>query len=320
MLPCAPVNPPDLPGERSGEPFAVGLDLGGTDLKSARVYADGRIEEFGKRPSRAAESADAPLEAMAEAFADLTRGRPGCIGVGVGSPGVIDPVTGALAGNTPHFPHWSAFPLRDRIAARVGVPVAVGNDANLAAYGEHRCGAARGARASITVTVGTGIGAGIVVDGRLLEGAWGGAGEIGHLPLGKTGILHVCGVQDCVEPEASGSGLTALARAWNFSPPEARTVFAAAASGEPRARAAIEAMTDRLGAAIGAAVSLINPEVVVVGGGVAQAGDQLLVPLREAVQRYTMFTHRARLRLVPAALGETAGVTGSGLFAWDARR
>src|SRR5262245_46872634 len=128
MLPCAPVSP----APPHAEPFAVGLDLGWTDLKSARVYADGRLEEFGKRPSRAAESAEAPIEAMSEAFADLTRGRAGCIGVGVGSPGVIDPVTGALAGNTPHFPHWGAFPLRERIAARVGGPVAVSNDANVA--------------------------------------------------------------------------------------------------------------------------------------------------------------------------------------------
>jgi len=309
------VNPPDP----QGEPFAVGLDLGGTDLKSARVFADGRLEDFGKRPSRAAESAEAPLEAMAEAVADLTRGRPGCVGAGLGSPGVIDPVTGALAGNTPHFPHWGAFPLREQLAQRIGLPLVVGNDANLAALGEHRCGGARGAGVSITVTIGTGIGAGIVVNGQVLAGGWGGAGEIGHLPLGRTGILHVCGVQDCVEPEASGSGLAAMARTWGMSPPEARTVFTAAATGEPRAVAAVAAMTDRLGAAIGAAVSLINPEVVVIGGGVAQAGDQLLLPLRDAVQRYTMITHRTRLRLVPATLGEMAGVTGAGLFAWDSR-
>lgn len=312
---CPPVtSAPARPGS-----FAIGLDLGGTDLKAARVFADGRLEAFGKRPSRAAESAEGPLDAMAEAVAELARGRrDDLIGVGLGSPGVIHPATGALAGNTPHFPHWGAFPLRERLAARLGAPLSVGNDANLAALGEHRCGAARGARVSITVTIGTGIGAGIVVEGRVLEGAWGGAGEIGHLPLGRTGILHVCGVQDCVEPEASGSGLAALARAWGMAPAEARTVFAAAAAGEPRARAAVEHMADRLGATIGAAVSLINPEVVAVGGGVAQAGDALFEPLRAAVTRYTMLTHREGLRVVAAALGERAGVTGAGLLAWDA--
>jgi glucokinase len=303
----------------SREPFAVGLDLGGTDLKAACVFADGRIEAFGKRPSRAAESAEGPLVAMAEAVAELADGRrASLIGVGLGSPGVIDPATGALAGNTPHFPHWGAFPLRERVAERVQAPVVAGNDANMAALGEHRLGAAAGAKVSITLTIGTGIGAGIVVDGHVLTGAWGGAGEIGHLPLGRTGILHVCGVQDCVEPEASGSGLAALARRWGMHPAEARTVFAAAAAGEPRAVAALEAMADRLGATIGAAVSLINPEVVVIGGGVAQAGDALFAPLRQAVNRYTMITHRG-VRIVPAALGEQAGVAGAGMLAWDAR-
>jgi glucokinase len=317
VLTCPPVssttNPP--------QPFAVGLDLGGTDLKAARVFADGRIEGFGKRPSRAAESADAPLEAMAEAVAELSRGRrDDMIGVGLGSPGVIHPDTGALVGSTPHFHHWGAFPLRERLGALLGAPPAVDNDANLAALAEHRLGAARGARVSITLTIGTGIGAGIIVDGRPLHGAFGGAGEIGHLPLGRSGATCRCGVTDCVEPEASGSGLSAMARAWGMAPAEARTVFAAAAAGEPRARAAIETMADRLGATIGAAVSLINPEVVVIGGGVAQAGEALMSPLRAAVLRYTMTTHRVGLRLVPAELGERAGVAGAGMLAWDAAR
>lgn len=309
VLGCATVNE---------NRFTIGLDLGGTDLKSARVYGDGRVECFGKRPSRATESAEAPLEAIAEAVADLTDGgRAEPAGIGLGSPGVIHPDTGALAGGTPHFPHWGAFPLREKLRVRLGRDLVVDNDANLAALGEHRHGAAAGARVSITLTIGTGIGAGIVVEGRVLRGAWGGAGEIGHLPLGRTGILHACGVQDCVEPEASGSGLAAMARTWGMAPAEARTVFAAAAAGEPRAQAAIESMTDRLGATIAAAVNLINPDVVVIGGGVAQAGDALMAPLRRAVERYTMITHRA-VKLVPAAMGERAGVAGAGTLAWDA--
>lgn len=297
----------------------MGLDLGGTDLKAARVFADGRIEGFQRRPSRAGESAEGPLEAIVAAVAALTTGRRDeLVGVGLGSPGAIHPATGALVGGTPHFPHWDSFPLRERLAGRLGVAPAVDNDANLAALAEHRLGAARGARVSITVTLGTGIGAGIVVDGLVFHGAWGGAGEIGHLPLGRGGIPCRCGVVDCVEPDASGSGLAALARAWEMSPAGARTVFAAAAAGEPRARAAIETMADRLGAAIGTAVSLINPEVVVVGGGVAQAGDALMEPLRSAVGRYAMASHRQGLRVVAAALGERAGLTGAGLLAWDA--
>ena len=300
------------------ERFAVGLDLGGTDLKAGRVTADGRVEGFCKRPSRAAESADGPLDAMAGAIADLTRDAPeAMIGVGLGSPGVIHPGTGALVGSTPHLHFWEAFPLRERLAARLGLPLAVDNDANLAALAEHRLGAARGARVSITLTVGTGIGAGIVVDGQVLRGAWGGAGELGHLALARGQVACRCGIPGCVEPEASGSGLARHARDAGWVPAEARTVFAAAAAGDPRARTLVESLADRLGAVIGAAVNVINPEIVVVGGGVAQAGETLMAPLREAVARYTLATHHQGLRVVPAALGERAGVVGAGLLAWE---
>jgi len=310
--PAVPVN------EASNQRYAVGLDLGGTDLKAARVLADGRLEDFGKRPSRVAESAEAPLEVIADAVNQLTRGRrAGLIGIGLGSPGVIHPETGALMGGTPHIPHWEAFPLRERLAARLGVTPAVANDANLAAFAEHRLGAARGARVSITLTVGTGIGAGIVIDGAIVPGAWGGAGEIGHLPLGRSGMPCRCGVPDCVEPDASGSGIAAHARAAGIDPCEARDVFSAAAAGDPRARTIVEAMVDRLAATIGAAVSLINPEVVVVGGGVSQAGEFLMAPLRVAAARYTLATHRQGLRVVAAALGERAGTVGAGLYAWE---
>lgn len=304
--------------DTSAQRYAVGLDLGGTDLKAARVLADGRLEEFGKRPSRAEESAEAPLEVIAEAVDHLTRGRrEGLIGIGLGSPGVIHPQTGALVGGTPHLPHWGAFPLRERLAARLGVTPVVANDANLHAFAEHRLGAARATRVSITLTVGTGIGAGIVVDGAILTGAWGGAGEIGHLPLGRSGMPCRCGVPDCVEPDASGSGLVAHARAAGIESGEARDVFSAAAAGDPGARALVEAMIDRLGATIGAAVSLVNPDVVVVGGGVSQAGELLMAPLRAAAARYTLATHRQGLRVVAAALGERAGTVGAGLYAWE---
>jgi glucokinase len=303
---------------RASDGFAIGLDLGGTDLKAARVMVDGRVEGFDRRPSRAAESADAPLEAIAAAVAELTGADAARrVGIGLGAPGAIHPERGALVGATPHLHHWGAFPLRDRLAERLGVAPVVDNDANLAALAEHRLGAARNTRVSITVTLGTGIGAGIVVDGRVLYGAWGGAGEIGHLALGRTGAPCRCGVPGCVEPEASGSGLAAQARTLGLIPADARAVFAAAAGGDPRARALVADMTDRLGATIGAAVSLLNPEVVVVGGGVAEVGEALLAPLREAVARYTLATHRAGLRVVAATLGERAGVVGAGLRAWE---
>jgi glucokinase len=307
-------------GSRSGAGtprFAIGLDLGGTDLKAALVGPDGALTAFRSWPSRARESAGAPLEVMAAAALELRReaGADVCA-VGLGCPGVIDPVSGALVGRTPHLPHWDSLPLRQRLADRLDADVVVENDANMAALAEHRAGAARGARVSLTVTIGTGVGCGIVGEQGLVRGAHGGAGELGHLPLDGR-YACPCGVPGCVEPECSGSGLVARAREAGLDVADAEAVFAARAAGDARAARLIERMTDRLGALIASAVQLLDPEVVVIGGGVANAGETLLGPLRAAVGRYALESHARYLRIVRAELGGRAGTVGAGLAAWD---
>jgi glucokinase len=234
---------------------------------------------------------------------------------GFGSPGVLDPDSGSIVDQTPNLRLPADFPMRKRLEKVLGRRVVVENDANCAALAEHVAGAARGARVSLTVTVGTGVGCGIVIDGRVLRGASGGAGEIGHMPLGSQGPPCGCGVVGCAEPMASGSGLLARAREAGLAVNSAREVFE---SGDPRAAAAIERMVDHLARMLGAASALLNPSVIVVGGGVAQAGDRLLDPLREACRRYMLVSHWRGLRIVPAVLGEKAGVIGAGLSAWQA--
>jgi glucokinase len=298
--------------------YAIGLDLGGTDLKAGLVSGRGEATHFLRLPARAGEHADAPLEVIAQAVAELRRAAAGPLaGIGLGCPGVIDPARGALVGRTPHLPHWDALPLRALLTERLGENLVVENDANLAALAEHRVGAARGARVSLTITVGTGIGCGVIIEGRVLRGAQGGAGELGHLPMDGRFPCR-CGVPGCVEPECSGSGLVARAAEVGLEAPDAAAVFAAAGAGDPRARRLIERMTDRLGALIAVAVQLLDPEVVVIGGGVSNAGEALLAPLRAAVARYALGSLRDRVRIVGAALGERAGVVGAGLAAWEA--
>jgi glucokinase len=299
-----------------GARFAIGLDLGGTRLKSGRVAPDGNLDAFAVRPSRAGENERAPLEAIAAAIAEL-EGDPGaCSGVGLGIPGVVDTGRGALVDATPHLPHWRDLAVVECVYARTGTTVALDNDANLAALAEWRIGAARGARDALVVTVGTGVGCGIVAGGRVLRGARGGAGEIGHLPLDGTFPCR-CGVRGCVEPEMGGEGLVRAARARGLDAADAEGVFAAGASGDVRAGAAIARMVECLAATITAGVHLLDPEVVVVGGGLAGAADRMLEPLRAAVARRVLPSHARGLRIVPAALGDRAGVVGAGLLAWE---
>jgi glucokinase len=296
--------------------IVIGLDLGGTDLKAARVSREGTLAEFRRVPSRTWESAEAPLAALAGCARALARaGAPRALGIGC--PGVIDPESGALVGTTPHLPHWRDLPLAAEVARRTGLPAVADNDANCAALAEARLGAARGAGVVLMLTLGTGIGGGLVIGGRIHRGAHGGAGEIGHVPLGDGSLPCRCGVPNCVEPEASGSGLVRRARDAGLGDLDPAGVFARAAKGEPRAGAMIDRFADRLGAVIATAVHLLDPDVVVIGGGVAQAGDALLAPVAAAFERYALATHRARTRIVPAALGEKAGVIGAGLLAWE---
>jgi glucokinase len=195
----------------------------------------------------------------------------------------------------------------------------VGNDANLAALAEARCGAARGAKVALVVTLGTGIGCGIVLGGEVFRGAFGGAGEIGHQPLGSTGRRCTCGVPGCAEPEASARGLEEAARAAGLDARGASSVFAAAARGEPAALALAERMTDRLGAVLATAIHVLNPDVIVIGGGGGEAGEPLLAGVRAALDRYALESHRRGLTIVRAGLGEKAGVVGAGLLALQAR-
>ncbi len=295
-------------------PHAIALDLGGTDLKAACISHAGEVLEFARVPSRAGEGADALMDTL---VGEARRWRAGARAVGVGVPGVIDPGTGALVDETPHLALPRDFPVRAELERALALPVAADNDANCAAWGEYRAGAARGARVAVVVTVGTGIGCGIVVEGRVLRGAWGGAGEIGHMGQRSPGPACACGVEGCAAPLSGGEGLVARARAAGLLAGGAIDVFAAAAGGDPRAGALLAEMADALAGQVACAVQTVNPEVVVVGGGIAQAGDGLLAPLRERLARYVQPSHLRGLRVVPAALGNRAGVVGAGLLAWE---
>jgi glucokinase len=297
-----------------GLPHSIALDLGGTDLKAACVSAAGELLEFVRLPSHAGESVDALMDTLVGAARPW---RVGAVGVGVGVPGVIHPGTGALVDETPHLALPRDFPVRAALERALALPVVTDNDANCAAFGEYRAGAARGSGVAVVITVGTGIGCGIVIDGRVLRGAWGGAGEIGHMAQRSRGPACACGVDGCAEPVAGGEGLVQRARAAGIECTGAAEVFAAAGAGDERAARLIAGMADALAHQLACTVQTLNPDVVVIGGGVAQAGEALMGPLRTNLARYVQPSHLRGLRVVPAALGNRAGVVGAGLLAWE---
>jgi glucokinase len=295
-------------------PHTIALDLGGTDLKAARISSAGEVLEFSREPSRAGEGVDALMDGLVGV---ARRWRAGAVAVGIGLPGVIHPETGVLVDVTPHLALPAGFPVRAALRDALRLPVVADNDANCAAFGECRAGAARGARVAVVITIGTGVGCGIVIDGRVLRGAWGGAGEIGHVGQRSAGPVCACGVEGCAEPRSGGGALALRAREAGLAADGAADVFAAAAGGDARAQALLDDMADALAGQLACAVQTVNPSVVVVGGGVSGAGEALLAPLRERLARYALPSHVRDLRIVGAQLGNRAGVVGAGLLAWE---
>ncbi|HEX5387821.1 MAG TPA: ROK family protein [Gemmatimonadales bacterium] len=311
--------------------YVLGIDIGGTNLVAGAVAEDGsELRNFRSEPTRAEEGADAVLKrlvAIGRQTIEATRAEvPGAsfIGAGIGAPGPLDTRRGVVL-LTPNL-GWVNLPLRQRMQEGLGLPAAIDNDANCAALGEWWRGAARGAQQAIGITIGTGIGGGIIVDGRLHHGASDCAGEIGHTTIEANGRRCKCGNYGCLEAYASGPAIARRAvEAVEAGAPSrlpdyvdgnldlvtAQTVYQAAHDGDELAEEVVSDTAKFLGAGIANLVNVFNPEIVVVFGGVTYAGDHLFVPLRREVARRAFRPAVAVCRIVPAELTETAGVYGA---------
>jgi len=310
----------------------LGIDVGGTNSKLAVVEAgdqdpsDPLGDHLGGPPGppRVLATATIPtgpgdpgevVGRLAAAGAELVAGQGPVVAAGVGVPGLFDEGSGRIV-LLPNLPTaWTGQAFRDPLAGRLGVPVALINDARAFTLAESRMGAAAGCPTVVCLTLGTGVGGGVVIDGRLRFGPSGRAGELGHQVIALDGPRCGCGNRGCVEAFAAGP---ALCRSGGRDTPEA--VFAAAAAGDERAAGAVREAVGRLAMGIANLVTVLWPERVVVGGGVAAAGDQLFGPLRAAVAAAAPLVDPASYTIVPAALGPGAGAIGAALWARERTR
>ena len=291
----------------------VGLDLGGTNIKRAvvEVAHDGGVEVV-TTDSHPTPRTGGPAEVctrLTELAAEAVDTFGPVAAVGVGLPGIFtDNGTAVLFPNLPG--HWPGFPIKKTLEAGFGVPARLINDARAFTLAESTVGAAAGCRTVVAITLGTGVGGGVFIDGRIHEGQWGIAGEIGHQTVAPDGKRCECGNDGCAEVMARASELARLG-----GRSSAADVYAGAAAGDERCQRAIETVTGYLGIALGNLVTALGPERIVVGGGIAAAGDRLLVPLRRAVARRAPLIPPDEIDLVTAALGPTAGAIGSAVAA-----
>jgi glucokinase len=289
-------------------------------MKAALVGADGALLHQARRSTGRERGPEAVvagiLDFAAELYADGERrlGAPASA-AGVAVPGLVDERRGiaVYAANL----GWRDIPLRDLLADRLGgIPVAVGHDVRTGGLAEGRIGAGRGADRFLFVPLGTGIAGAIGIDGRVEAGAHGSAGEIGHVVVRPGGIPCPCGQRGCLERYASAS---AVGRAWAEATgdqgADAAACAAAVRSGDPRALTVWQDAVDALADGLLTALTLLDPRTIVIGGGLAEAGETLFAPLREALRRRVTFQQPPSV--VPAALGDTAGCLGAGLLARD---
>ena len=311
--------------------FDVGVDLGGTNLKLALVDGAGRVVDRSTVPTLAKEGHDAVLARMAEGIRRLVEAAPGPVGaVGVGLPGVLDMASGVTKDLTNLPGKWIDVPVGRILREATGLEAHLINDVRAFTVAEHALGAAKGADTAACFAVGTGIGGGLVAHGRVLFGLGGAAGELGHQIVLTDGPRCTCGNRGCAEPLASGPGIVGEAvrrmlqgfttTLWALADGDLRAVTPgliarAAAEGDEAATEILAQAGHYLGLAVASTIASIAPEVVVVGGGVAQeAGAIYWRSMEETARSHSHVTAVDRIAIKPAALGYDAGVIGAAMW------
>lgn len=313
-----------------GRGRVLAVDLGGTNLRAALISESGELTHRRSVPTQSS----AGPEAVASRIVALLDGVAAAAGLGdeipagVAVPGPVDPRSGVVF-FTPNLPGWRDFRLREALSSQTDRAISFGNDGNCAALGEARFGVGAGARDLVYLALGTGVGGGIISGGRLIEGTGGLGGEVGHVVVALDGPSCHCGSTGCLEAFVGGWAITRDARLLATTA-DGETIRRAAAAGEitpsvvasvaeagdPAATAILERAGRALGAAIGAFVNLFNPELVIIGGGVATLGEALLAPARQALPRHAFPAQRQAMRLVTSQLSDDTALYGAAALAF----
>lgn len=306
---------------------AIGVDLGGTKMLVGAVDSESRVG-YRNEEASSGRTAEQLLEALGGELLRAREARPGVVGAGLGIPCTIDRARG-VAINAVNLP-LQDVPIREAMRERLGLPVFIDNDANVAALAEHRFGAARGARNAVLLTIGTGIGGGLILGGRVYRGSTGAGAELGHMTIDLDGpaCQGSCPANGCVESLVSGTALAREGRAAAEHEPESalgralaagaeidgRAVADAAMDGDRTAREVVVLVGRRLGVAAASLANVFDPDVIVVGGGVMALGDLLLDPAREELRARALPPMNG-VSIVAAQLGPDAGMIGAATMA-----
>jgi glucokinase-like ROK family protein len=307
-------GPPRLLSFGRSAGAVLGIDFGKRHLRVAAADLSHAILAEAERPMRTDEPAESGLETAVELVdgvldeAGVARGD--VVGVGLGLPGPIDMRSGRV-GSSSILPGWVGVRAADALTSRLELPVQVDNDANLGALAELHWGAAAGCRNAAYLKVSTGIGAGLIVDGRLFHGSAGMAGEIGHTIVEEQGPVCRCGKRGCLETLAGAAALVELLRGTHGPELTTQQLLDAAAGGDSAARRVLADAGRYIGRAVATLCDLLNPELIVVGGELSAAGDVLLDPLREEVHRHAIPATALDLEIVPGVLGPRAELLGA---------
>ncbi len=306
----------------------VALDLGGTNLRAASIDHDGTLDHRTKIRTPKSDDPHAVAGALAEAFdacAKVSRQHNAEVrAFAVAVPGAIDSKDGGRILRMPNIKALQNFQLSTYLEERTGVPVILENDANAASMGEVWQGAARGKQTAICLTLGTGVGGGLVLDGKLWRGAYESGGELGHIIVEPEGAQCPCGNRGCLEPYASATAMRRLyieasGASLKDAPEEinAHVVYERAQAGDEHALQTFQTVGKYLGIGITSLVNAIDPEIVVIGGGAAAGWDMFIEPLRAEVKKRA-FTERGKnVEVAPAARGDDAGLLGAAYLAWQ---